>query len=251
MISLEGKFPFHVFFCSSLFLVISNWSHANEIQPVRGVVKSGKEAVLSVEFNARVIDIPVRTGESFKENDILMQFDWDALRAEKKAAQAAFTVAETLHNNNLELQQHGAIGDIEVGVSESQMHEAHANSEVIEARSKDCIIKAPYNGRVADLAINNFETTSVNQPLLKIVGSDDLELRLIVPSNWLSWLRLGDSFSFNVDETGNTHAATVIRIGAEVDAVSRTVPIIARFVQQPDTVLPGMSGTARFVQESS
>ena len=86
---------------------------------------------------------------------------------------------------------------------------------------------------------------------MKIVGSNDLELRLIVPSNWLSWLKIGESFSFQVDETGQQHVAQVTQVGAEVDAVSRTVPITAKFEAHPSTVLPGMSGTAVFVDSAS
>jgi len=122
---------------------------------------------------------------------------------------------------------------------------------VCQARTKDCVIQAPYSGRVAELAVNAFETPGVNQPLMKIIGSDELELRLIVPSNWLSWLKIGESFSFQVDETGDEHQALVTQVGAEVDAVSRTVAITAKFESLPATVLPGMSGTALFDDSQS
>ena len=237
--------------CVCTIFLHTNHIHAEELQPVRGVVKSGKEAVLSVELSARVIETPVKAGESFQKDELLIRFDCDALNAEKKAAKAALSVANTRHKNNLELQRYGAIGDIEVDVSNAQVQEARARSDVFIAQSKDCIIVAPYNGRVAELAVNNFENTSANQPLLKILGTDDLELRLIVPSSWLSWMKVGNSFYFDVDETGKRLTASVSQIGAEVDAVSKTVPITATFVDQPETVLPGMSGTASFEEKSS
>lgn len=217
-----------------------------ELPPVRGVVKSGKEAVLTVEFVAKVTEAPIMDGEAFSKDDTLMVFDCEALVADQKGAKAALKAARSVHNNNLELQKHGAIGEFDLGISEANMQEAKSRSDAIIARSKNCVIKAPFNGRVAELAINRHETTSVNQPLLKIVGTDDLELKLIVPSAWLAWLKVGDTFGFEVDETASTYSARVDRIGAEVDAVSRTIPIVAKFTEVPGAVLPGMSGTARF-----
>lgn len=235
------------------FISISVWlmfsvtvSGASELEPVRGVVKSVNEAVLSVDISARITNIPVRTGESFKKNDVLLKFDCAELNAQKNAAKAAYNVADITHNNNLELQKYGAIGDIEVGLSEAKLKEARANSQVITARSKDCVLTAPFNGRVSELVVNNYEIAGSNQPLLKIIGSDDLELRLIVPSNWLSWLEVGAPFEFLVDETNNSHKAVVTHIGAEVDAVSRTVLVKSAFSDKPGNVLPGMSGSAKF-----
>lgn len=220
--------------------------NAESLSPVRGVVKAEKEAIISVEFAAKVIKTPDGVGASFSENDTLFVFDCDALSADQKAAKASHMAAKRKYQNNLELQEHGAVGAIDVGISEAEMHEAKARVSSIKARSKNCTIKAPFDGRVAELGINPFETSSANAPLMKIVGTEALELRLIVPSIWLSWLKAGNLFEFQVDETGTSFQAEVVRVGAEVDAVSRTIPISAKFVQVPPTVLPGMSGTAYF-----
>ena len=138
------------------------------------------------------------------------------------------------------------MGELEVNVSKAEMNQALANSEAISARTRDCEILAPYDGRVAELVINTFETSAPNQPLLKIVSSGEFEVQLIVPSSWLSWMKIGSPFEFTVDETGEQLSASVWQIGAEVDAVSRTVPLVARFTSFPKQVLPGMSGTAQF-----
>ena len=219
---------------------------ASTLEPVRGVVKSNQEAVLSVDLNARVTETPVKAGESFSKDDILVKFDCRIQKAEARAAKAAYAASKSAHRNNVELQQHGAVGELEVNVSKAEMNQALANSEAISARTRDCEILAPYDGRVAELVINTFETSAPNQPLLKIVSSGEFEVQLIVPSSWLSWMKIGSPFEFTVDETGEQLSASVWQIGAEVDAVSRTVPLVARFTSFPKQVLPGMSGTAQF-----
>ena len=230
----------------SLFLLTMNSVSAETPEPVRGVVKSVQEAVLSADLIARVIETPVMAGESFSKDDILLKFDCEIQRAESKAANAAYAASKAVHGNNIELQQYGAIGEFEVKVSKAEMQRALAQAEAIAARTKDCEILAPFDGKISELAINAFETPGPNQPLLKIVSTDSYELSLIVPSHWLAWIQPGGSFAFVVDETGVRHEAQVKRLGAEVDAVSRTVPVIAGFTSFPAPVLPGMSGTAHF-----
>lgn len=232
-------------------LMLTNLAVAVEPEPVRGVVKSLQEAVLSVDLNARVLETPVRIGASFSKDDVLIRFDCTVQKAEVKAAKATYRASQSTHNSNVELKEYGAIGEFEVGVSKAEMQRALAIAEAASARTKDCVINAPFEGRVADLSINAFETPAPNQPLLKIVSSEDYEVRLIVPSSWLSWLNTGSEFEFVVDETGQRHPAAVWRVGAEVDAVSKTVPVIARFSMLPVEVLPGMSGTAYFAGAGS
>ena len=219
---------------------------AQDHEPVRGVVKSLQEAVLSVDLSARVMETPIKAGQSFNKDDVLLRFDCEVQHAEKNAANAAYSASRSVYKSNVELKSYGAAGDFEVGVSKAEMQEAQANAEAYSARTKDCTIHAPFDGRVAELAINEFETPGPNQPLLKIVSTGQFELRLIVPSKWLAWLQIGDRFEFDIDETGEKHPASVWQIGAEVDAVSRTVPVIARFTDNPRAVLPGMSGSAYF-----
>ena len=224
----------------------ANISIATEIEPVRGVVKSLQEAVLSVDLNARVLETPVRTGDAFLKDDVLIKFDCKIQKAEANAAKATYSASKSAHKSNIELNQYGAIGEFEVGVSEAEMQRALAVSEAASARTRDCVINAPFDGRVADLSINAHETPGPNQPLLKIISSEEYEIKLIVPSSWLSWLNKGSEFGFVVDETGERHDALVWQVGAEVDAVSRTIPVVARFKLRPVPVLPGMSGTAYF-----
>lgn len=231
---------------AAIFLA-ANVANSATMEPVRGVVKSVQEAVLSVDLYARVVESPVKAGESFKKDDVLLKFDCKVQQAEARAAKAAFSALKMVHKNNVELKKYGAIGEFDVSVSKSEMQQAMAHAEAVTARTRDCEIRAPFDGRVAELAINVFEIPRASQPLLKIVSSGEFEIRLIVPSSWLAWLRTGSEFEFNVDETGAKYQASVSQIGAEVDAVSRTVPIVARFTTLPTPVLSGMSGTGHFI----
>jgi len=213
---------------------------------VRGIVASENVALLSVDLSAKVNKIPFRVGESFKKDQTLLSFDCVVKKAEASAAYASFQAAKVEYNSNLELQRNSAVGDLEVELSKAKMNEGQAMWAAAKGRTKNCVIKAPFDGKVAALSVNEHEISTPDKPIMKIVGNSNLELRLIVPSSWLSWIKADAPFTFQIDETGKEYLVSVTRIGAEIDAVSGTIEIFGKFAEEFADVLPGMSGLARF-----
>jgi RND family efflux transporter MFP subunit len=218
----------------------------DEANFVRGLVEPVQEAVISTEIVARIADLPFKEGQRFKAGDAIVVFDCERYEAQLKSLKARHSSALTTYRTNRELDGYGAIGKDEVDISRAEAASAGADAAATAALLKQCVISAPFNGRVAEILIHKHETPAASQELLRIVDDSALEIDLIVPSRWLRWLGEGAAFTFEVDETGQTYAAEVARIGAAVDPVSQTIKITARFRDAPAGVLPGMSGAARF-----
>lgn len=221
-------------------------------EPVPGVIAAEQSADLSVDFPGRVSKIYKRSGEAFKAGETLLSFDCRAQEAQLLGARANLKVRKLEYDNQRELSRMRAAGKLDVAVALAEQEGAAAQVAELEARISLCSIIAPYDGQIAQLDINQFENAVVNQPFMRIINRSSLELRLIVPSQWLSWLRSGSKFQFTLDETGLVLDAEVLRIGAEVDAVSHTVSVLGRLSgslaeRHPgELVLPGMSGVAKF-----
>ena len=109
-----------------------------------------------------------------------------------------------------------------------------------------CKIRAPFNGRIAGLNAHLFETPERGARILQVVDSTSLEVDMILPSQWLKWLKPGMSFEVAVEETGASAIAEVVRIAAVIDPVSQTVKVTGRLTGATAGVLPGMSGPVLF-----
>jgi membrane fusion protein, multidrug efflux system len=213
---------------------------------VRGVVRARHVAVLSSRLSALITRLPFQEGQAFRKGDLLVAFDCERQQAESRAAAAAHRAHQKTFEVQSELLSHQAIGRMEVEVTRSQMDKAAADVAALAAVLRECQVHAPYAGRVVEALAQAHEVAGQGQPLLRIQGLDDLEVQLIVPSLWMSWLRPGTGFSFRIDETGESVSAAVTRVGAAVDPVSQTVKLMARLPGGRVQVLPGMSGTAEF-----
>ena len=219
------------------------------VDNVRGLIKPVERAVMSSEIAAKIKAIPFKSGERFKKGEQLVVFDCSFYRADMASAEAAYKSRLHVFENNKELLALNAISDIDVSISESEMQVARADRTMKAIRVSQCKIKAPYSGRVIEVAINEHETVPADKEILSILNDRNLEIELIVPSNWLNWLVVGEIFSFVIDETGKVLDAKVSKIGAVVDPVSQTIKLVGKFSGGIDGVLSGMSGTAQFNKE--
>ncbi len=215
----------------------------------RGIVRAGDQATLGIEFAAPVRKINYREGESFEKGAAIVVFDCRKQKAEFDAAAAVHREAELVLANHDYLRKRGATGQHDVEVARIRVAKAAAEAEALRLRLEQCTIHAPFDGSVVELKIYEHEFPTPGTPFLKIIGAQSLEIELIVPSQWLVWLKPGQPFRFRAEETAKSYAAHVRRIATAVDPVSQTVKIFGK-LDAPGDVLAGMSGTAEFPRRS-
>ncbi len=217
-------------------------------EPVRGLVRATDDALISTELNSRILEITRREGEDFKKGDVLVRFDCRKYETELKAALAEEAFNRIALDNSVALDKRKAIGRFDVEQNRARFEKAKAQAETLANQVDECTISAPFDGRVAEMRAKAFEMSKPNEPLMRLVNTDRLEIELIVPSLWLRWIKPGLKFGVVVDETETRHDATVQRIAATVDFVSQTVKIMAVFAEGARNILPGMSLTAELKQ---
>jgi len=214
--------------------------------PVRALLVPAVESTLSSRMAGRITKISVREGERIKMGERLISFDCEIQGNYLKKSQAKLLAAEKTHQSNLLLKDYQSIGDLDIELSAIEVKITKADVAVIKSKLKRCRINAPFDGRVVELMAHAHESVSEHQPLISILDDRNLEVQLYIPSWWLSWLEAGKKFSIRIDETGKTYSASVIRLGARVDAASQSIEIMAAITGKNPGLLAGMSGVAFF-----
>jgi RND family efflux transporter MFP subunit len=211
---------------------------------VRGVVRAEALTTVSSELVARITSMPFKTGQPFRAGDVLLTFDCRRYEADLRAAEAEVRTQAITVETNRQLLLHKAAGTNDLELAEAKHAQAMASADSLRVRTSQCVINAPYDGRVVERTADVFEMPQANAPLLTIVKDGQLEIDLIVPSQWAVWLQPGFAFPFRVEETGTTHAARLLYLGAVVDPVSQTMKVTAILVEPSPMIRPGMSGSA-------
>lgn len=230
--------------CVSLAHGAEQSKSASGAAPIRGIVRALHQASIGTEFPARIAKLHFREAEAFKKGDRLVTFDCKRIEADHAAATATSREMRLTFESHSYLDKRGAVGKLEVEISRARLERAEAESAAIAARLEQCVITAPFAGRITELKVNEHEMPPTGQPFIGLVNEAAFEIDLIFPSHVLRTLKPGTPFTFQIDETGRTYRAEVLRLGAAVDPVSQSVKVIAGFVDPDARVLAGMSGSA-------
>lgn len=215
---------------------------------IRVLLVSRDEVELSSEIAGKIASLPFREGDAFRAGQALVSLDCSLYAAQLRKAQAEAEAAQQLLEVDTKLSQLHSVGELEVTQARGKAKAGAAEVAYMQATVRKCTIGAPFAGRVVKRTAAPDQFVEAGKPLLTIVDTGHLELKMIVPSKWLAWMKAGSPLSVHVDEVGKTYDARLARIGARVDPVTQTVNVTAALTGDAPELLPGMSGWATFAK---
>lgn len=215
---------------------------AIERQDIRAQLMPRRYTTIAAEIGAKVNRLPVPEGTAFRAGQLLVSFDCSLQQAQLNKAQAELDGAEQTHKTNQRLAELNSVGQLELDLSRAASGKARAEVSAHRAVLGKCSVAAPFAGRVAEQKVREQQYVQPGQALLDIIDDSVLELEFLVPSRWLSWLRIGGRFQVQIDETQRSYPAKFTRIGARVDPVSQSVKVAAAIDGRFPELIAGMSG---------
>lgn len=213
-----------------------------EQQEMRAQLTASRYTTLSAELGAKIANIRVKEGESFKRGQTLVQLDCGLQTAQFDKAKAQLAVAETSYTGNQKLAELNAVGQVELQNSAAEVQKARADVALMQVTLDKCVIPAPFNGRVAEQKAREQQYVQPGQALLEVLDDSSLELEFIVPTRWVAWLKPGYPFQVRIDDTARTYSVKLLRVGAKADPVSQSVKAVAVINGRFPELIAGMSG---------
>ncbi len=221
-------------------------AQSGKLETPRVLLVPQQDTTLVAQIGTQIRNIYASLGSGFKKGDTLVRFDCAQLDARRGIAKAELVSTQTNLSAKKRLKALKAAGEVEVAMAQATVQKAQAELKLASVQIQQCRVRAPYDGRVVKRHVSQYQGVKVGDPLLDIVATGALKLRLNVPSRWLAWLKVGREFTISVDETGKQYPAKVHALNARVDAVSQSIEIEGMVLGKHQDLLAGMSGTARF-----
>ncbi|AQU89171.1 efflux transporter periplasmic adaptor subunit [Komagataeibacter nataicola] len=217
--------------------------HAPSVQ-----VTTPMSAQISASMSGQLEKFPFRDGDHFHKGDVLAAFRCGQQKATLAHAHAEYIKRRGLLDvqNKMKALGQWSVSDLRSAAADEQA--ASADLEMASAVVAQCVIEAPFDGRVSNTMVHNYQYLSAGTPMLEILDDISLELSMIVSSMELRHLQPGTPFRVHILETDATYPATVSRVSGKVDPVSKTIKVYGKLTQAAPDLLPGMTGEARFGQ---
>lgn len=173
---LASSIALGLFLCSAL---------ANAEYTAQAVIKASQRAVLSGEVAARVQRLPLRPGDAFARGDVLVALDCALYQAQAEKVIAELQTARIRRDNADDMEALDAIGELEVALAMSDFAQAEAELKITRLNTSRCNIRAPWDGRVVSVFVNEHEVIRQQQELIEVLATVGLEAEVVVPAEWL------------------------------------------------------------------
>ena len=224
--------------------------------PVKVVIFPFRQAVIPALAESRVIKYHFHEGEKFPAGKILAQLDKTVykqrllkIEASLKEAKANLTFAKKNAKRAKEVFTKGMLGHTEMEKAQLEYEIAEAKflsakaSYIVAKRELDlCDIAAPFNGRLVQKLVNEYEYVRTGQPLMKIIDDNQLLAVMHLPSSEKNKIKLGQVMKIKVDETKTKHQGKIYKISGVIDPGSRTFEIKVLLDNKKGLLSAGMSG---------
>lgn len=116
-----------------------------------------------------------------------------------------------------------------------------ADVKLFEKRLRDATLRAPFDGTVSQKHVSAGQYVRENAPILTVVKTNPLRLRLEVPETAAGIVRIGTTLTFTTDAIpGREFQAVVKQMNPSLDQRSRSLTSEARLLQTDPRLRPGM-----------
>lgn len=233
------------------FVLLASILYANDNPTARAVIVSLDRTILSSEIAGEIIELSKFEGDSFKKGESLIKIDCSVYKAQKRKIDVEKNIANLELEKNKKLDTFGSIGTFEIQISQENYNKQKAEGDIAAINISRCDIKAPFDGKIASKKVSKHQNIKPQDELLEIVGVDNLEAKVVVPSSWLVWIKKGMEIDLSIDETKTTIKAQIVQWDSVVDSTSQSITVRAKLLKPYDNIIPGMSATANFYQKNN
>ncbi len=229
-----------------------------------GWIEPVKQSVVAAQTSSRVHEVTVDVDDRVSRNQVLVRLLNTELQARLTREQAGLSEARVRHKEARQdferiksIYEKRLIAKVEMDRATAVFDAAQARLEVAQARVAEgresaghAVIKAPYDGIIAQRHVEVGEMVQPGQPLLTLRALDRLRVLIDVPQTFIKTVRAQGRVHILVPGQSRPLEVAPLTIFPQADALTHTVKVRADLPVGQAGVYPGMLVKAAFVQVS-
>jgi len=200
-----------------------------------------RQAVALAQVRLEAAKRGLHRAELLRHDGLLNGPDYE--RAQDEVHVAELELAQALREIGLNRET----VDFDVRSRKLQVDRQQTATDEMQKRFEDLTIRAPFDGMVAAITVNEHDPVAANQAILTVINLSSLELEISVPEEYAADVRIGTALMIGY---GNgEHAAHITAVSPEIvgnQITARAVPD----QQWPEGLRQNQRVSARLVFES-
>lgn len=216
-------------------------SRSHYEQNYSGTVEEESSASLSFQAAGSIRQVYVSDGMSVKKGQKLAELDPVSLQNAYEAALSTLKQAKDAYKRYEQLHKKGSLTEIQWTEVQTKLQQASAMEGIARKNLENAVLKAPFDGIIADKKIETGVTVLPGAPVMKIVTIDRVNVKIPVPENEIADTRIGQEASLVVPALKNKKfSGRITEKSVTANPISRTYNVKIAIENPEHELMPGM-----------
>ncbi len=211
------------------------------------VMEASRSAQLAFQVGGLLQELPVTESQEVAEGELIAKLDQRDFQNQYNSAKAQYDNAVSEYQRARRLAEQNAISQSVLEQRLSQRDITKAQLDTAKKALDDTELRAPYDGFVAEVMVENFQNVSPQQAIVAFQSGGDIEAVINVPARLIAYVPQLEP----VEPVVTLDVAPELRIPAafkeatgQADPTTQTYRVHFTFSPPEDfLILPGMTGS--------
>lgn len=209
-----------------------------------GQALAERDTQILAETGGQIAEVPVRRGAEVVAGEVIARFETAQGDADLKRAQEERNRAQREFDNAQTLLERGTSTVDRVAQARSTLAAAEAAVTAAEEALADTVVRAPFDGRIEALEVEEGEFVNAGAQVARIVGNTPLSISIQIPQQQLADIEVGQAAQVAFI-TGETATGEVRFVGRSADAQTRTFTAEVEVPNADGAIPAGISAQVR------
>ncbi|SJM91376.1 HlyD family efflux transporter periplasmic adaptor subunit [Crenothrix polyspora] len=147
-----------------------------------------------------------------------------------------------------QLEAAHSINTLEIDLVNAEYKIAQADARVAKAWVDRCVVYAPFAGKIVKLLAKSSQVLRTGDNLMEIMD-DNQEVELLIQSNQMPFIKVGQSYQVNHNATAKPYTITLTSLGGKVDPGSQMITVHGRITENTGNATPKTDSIVALVSQ--
>ena len=208
-----------------------------------GYLEEGQSVEMVFKYGGTLQQLNVKEGSTVKKGQMLACVASPQMESTQRSAQATFEQAQDAYDRLKKVHDNGSLPEIKWREMVADLEKAQSALDLANAMLADNIIKAPFNGTVASLNAEIGENIAPLRPVMRLINTEGMTVKISVPENEIAKVQLGDAAEIVIPALGDKRlSGKVAEKSMTASLLTHSYPVKVLIEQPDDALAPGMVG---------
>ena len=208
-----------------------------------GYLEEGQSVEMAFKYGGTLQQLNVKEGSCVKKGQTLACISSPQMESTQRSAQATLEQAQDAYDRLKKVHDNGSLPEIKWREMVADLEKAQSALDLANAMLADNYIKAPFDGIVASLNAEVGENIAPLKPVMRLINTKGMAVKITVPENEIAKIQLGDTAEVVIPALNDMRLnGKVVEKGMTASLLTHSYPVKV-LIEQPDKELtPGMIG---------